>query len=57
MKNIAQLEQMLERGQATLNNKDFVERAPQEEVERLRENLDQTRKKIEWLKKNLEGLS
>jgi len=56
-KNLAQLEQMLARGQASLENKDFLERAPKEEVESRRETLHQTRKKIEWLNKNLEGLS
>lgn len=56
-KNLTQLQQMLERGQAALNNKDFLERAPKEEVESRRETLQQTRQKIEWLNKNLEGLS
>jgi len=56
-KNLSQLQQMLERGQAALDNKDFLERAPREEVENRRETLQQTRKKIEWLNKNLEGLS
>jgi valyl-tRNA synthetase len=56
-KNLTQLEQMLQRGQAALDNKDFLERAPQEEVQNRRETLQQTRKKIEWLNKNLEGLS
>jgi valyl-tRNA synthetase len=56
-KNLTQLQQMLERGQATLDNKDFIERAPKEEVENRRQTLSQTRQKIEWLNKNLEGLS
>jgi valyl-tRNA synthetase len=56
-KNLTQLEQMLTRGQASLENKDFLERAPQEEVESRRETLRQTQKKIEWLNRNLEGLS
>jgi valyl-tRNA synthetase len=57
MKNLTQLEQLLQRGQAALDNKDFLERAPKEEVENRRETISQTKKKIEWLNRNLEGLS
>jgi valyl-tRNA synthetase len=57
IKNKSQLEQMLARGKASLENKDFIERAPKEEVESRRQTLIQTQKKIEWLNKNLEGLS
>ena len=56
-KNLAQLQQMMERGQIRLDNKDFLERAPKEEIENLRETLQQTRQKIAWLNKNLEGQS
>jgi valyl-tRNA synthetase len=56
-KVLSQLQQSLSRGEGTLNNKDFVEKAPKEEVQRLRESLDLLRKKIEWIKRNLEGLS
>jgi len=57
LKNKANLEQMLARGKASLENKDFIERAPREEVESRRETLLQTQKKLEWLQRNLEGLS
>jgi valyl-tRNA synthetase len=56
-KNLGQLQQMLDRGQIRLDNKDFLEKAPKEEVDNLRQTLQQTRKKIESLNKNLEGLS
>jgi valyl-tRNA synthetase len=56
-KNLTQLEQMLQRGQSALDNKDFLERAPKDEVENRRQTLLQTRQKIEWLHRNLEGLS
>ncbi len=57
IKNRQQLEQMLRRGKAALENKDFLERAPKEEVDNRRQTLLQTQKKIEWLNRNLEGLS
>ncbi len=57
LKNKSQLEQMLTRGKAALDNKDFLERAPKEEVESRRQTLLQTQKKLEWLQRNLEGLS
>jgi valyl-tRNA synthetase len=56
-KNLTQLQQMLERGRASLDNKEFLERAPKEEVENRRATLQQTQQKIKWLNKNLEGLS
>jgi valyl-tRNA synthetase len=56
-KNLAQLEQMLARGKVMLENKDFVERAPKEEVESKRTTLLETERKIASLKRNLEGLS
>jgi valyl-tRNA synthetase len=56
-KNLLQLEQMLQRGQAALDNQDFIQKAPKEEVESRRQTLRQTRQKIEWLNRNLEGLS
>ena len=52
-----QLEQMLARGKMGLENKDFLERAPKEEVENRRQTMLETQKKIEWLNRNLEGLS
>jgi valyl-tRNA synthetase len=57
LKNRQQLEQMLQRGKTALENKDFLQRAPKEEVENRRQTLFQTQKKIEWLNRNLEGLS
>jgi valyl-tRNA synthetase len=57
LKNKSQLEQMLMRGKAALDNKDFIERAPKEEVENRRQTMLETQKKIEWLNRNLEGLS
>ena len=57
LKNKGQLEQMLARGKMALENKDFLERAPKEEVESRQETLLQTQKKLEWLQRNLEGLS
>ncbi len=57
LKNKGQLEQMLLRGKASLENKDFLARAPREEVESRRQTLKETQKKIEWLDRNLEGLS
>ena len=57
LKNKGQLEQLLARGKATLDNKDFIERAPKEEVENRRQILSQTEKKLDWLARNLEGLS
>ena len=55
-KNIAQIDQMLTRGEAQLANPDFVRRAPPEEVDRLRIQIDQMKLKLARLKKNLEGL-
>jgi valyl-tRNA synthetase len=57
LKNKGQLEQMLVRGKASLENKDFLARAPREEVESRRQTLQETQKKLEWLDRNLEGLS
>lgn len=57
LKQLEQLKQKLARGQATLNNPDFVARAPQEQVEEHRKTLLELQKKIEWLNRNLEGLS
>ena len=57
LKNRGHLEQMLSRGKAALENKDFLERAPREEIENRRETLHETQKKLEWLNRNLEGLS
>jgi valyl-tRNA synthetase len=57
LKNRGQLEQMLARGKAALDNQDFIHRAPKEEVESRRQTLLQTQKKLEWLQRNLEGLS
>ena len=57
LKNKGQLEQMLLRGKASLENKDFLARAPKEEVESRRQTLQETQKKLEWLDRNLEGLS
>ena len=57
LKNKGQLEQMLARGKASLENKDFLTRAPKEEVESRRQTMLETQKKIEWLDRNLEGLS
>ncbi|MFA5976015.1 MAG: valine--tRNA ligase [Elusimicrobiota bacterium] len=56
-KNKAQLEQMLARGRASLENKDFLERAPKEEVESRRVTLRETEKKLLSLDRNLEGLA
>lgn len=56
-KNKSQLEQILARGRASLENKDFIERAPREEVENRRATLLETERKIRWLDRNLEGLS
>jgi valyl-tRNA synthetase len=56
-KNIAQIDQMLTRGEAQLANPDFVRRAPAEEVERLRTQIEQMKMKSARLKKNLEGLA
>ncbi len=57
LKNKSQLEQMLARGRAALENKDFLERAPKEEVESRRATLQETEQKLRWLDRNLEGLS
>ena len=57
LKNKAQLEQMLARGKMSLENKDFLARAPREDVDSRRQTLQETQKKIEWLNRNLEGLS
>jgi valyl-tRNA synthetase len=57
LKNKGQLEQMLTRGKAALENQDFILRAPPEEVESRRQTLSQTQKKLEWIGRNLEGLS
>jgi valyl-tRNA synthetase len=56
-KSQAQLEPMAARARTMLANKDFMTHAPKEEVERIQENLAQTEKKIQWLGRNLEGLS
>jgi valyl-tRNA synthetase len=57
LKNKGQLQQMFARGKAALDNQDFIQRAPKEEVESRRQTLLQTQKKLEWLERNLEGLS
>ena len=57
LKNKGQLEHILARGKTALENKEFLERAPKEEVESRRLTLIQTQKKLEWLQRNLEGLS
>lgn len=56
-KNLAQLEQQVNRGKTRLENKDFVEKAPAEEVENLRQTIADFERKIASLKRNLEGLS
>jgi len=55
-KNVAQIDQMLARGEAQLANPDFVRRAPAEEVDRLRTQIAQMKLKLARLRKNLEGL-
>jgi len=56
-KNRTQLEQSVSRGQAQLDNAGFVARAPQEEVERLKQLVAQNRDKIQRIDRNLEGLN
>jgi len=56
-KNLTQTEQMHARGQAQLANPNFVERAPAEEVERLRLQVSQFAKKAQLLKRNMDALS
>lgn len=56
-KNRAQLEQMIARGKAQLENQDFMTHAPREEIESRQATLAQSTKKLEWLDRNLEGLS
>jgi valyl-tRNA synthetase len=55
-KNLSQLEQQILRGQAQLENPDFVERAPQEEVQNLRRRIAELQAQAESLRRNLEGL-
>ncbi len=56
-RNRAQLEQLLTKGRAMLENRDFIERAPKEEVDNRRATLRETQQKLDWLARNLEGLS
>ena len=45
-KELQKLEVSKNRGQATLDNKDFVQRAPAQEVERIRAMIAETQQKI-----------
>jgi valyl-tRNA synthetase len=56
-RDLAAAENMLKRGQSQLSNQNFVQRAPKEEVNRLTAQINQLRKKISLLERNLEGLS
>jgi valyl-tRNA synthetase len=56
-KNRQQLMEMIARGKVALENKNFIERAPKEEVENRRETLRVLEQKIRWIDRNLEGLS
>jgi len=57
LKNRQQLASLAERGRVALENQNFIERAPKEEVESRRETLRQTEQKIQRIDRNLEGLS
>ena len=48
---------MIARGKAQLENQDFMTHAPKEEIESRQATLAQSTKKLEWLDRNLEGLS
>jgi valyl-tRNA synthetase len=56
-KNSLQIQQQIERGERQLSNQDFLERAPKEEVQNLRQNVEGLRAQAESLRRNLEGLS
>jgi valyl-tRNA synthetase len=56
-RDLAEAESSLGRGEAQLANPNFVARAPAEEVERFRKQIDELKKRIALLKRNLEGLS
>jgi len=56
-KSRTQLEQSITRGQTQLDNAGFIARAPGEEIERLRQLVDQNRQKITRIDRNLEGLA
>ena len=56
-KNVAQITQMLTRGETQLANPDFVQRAPAEKVDELRQQIDQMKLKLHRLRKNLEGMA
>ncbi len=57
MKNRSQLMDMAARGRATLENQDFISRAPKDQVENQRAQVEQTEAKIQWINRNLEALS
>ncbi len=56
-KNYAQLEQTTARAEQILKDENFLSHAPKEEIDRIRETLRQGRQKMEWIQKNLQGLS
>jgi valyl-tRNA synthetase len=56
-KKLTQLKAAEHRGQVVLQNPDFLARAPQEEIESRKTTLAEIRKQIEWIERNLEGLS
>lgn len=55
-KNLQQLLASISRDKSIFENQDFRKRAPEEEVQRVRERLEQTETKVSLLQRNLEGL-